>query len=153
MLVSENSGVTLRFRKGDLELEVIVGKDIDEKQIRAIQKLIQPFALGLSRLTDLSNNTLINSSLEGSMYIKLKSAIKSVFKYGQWFTSNEAKEAFEDVYGLNIKLATCSTYLRRMEEEGFLIARKVGRIVEYKLAEGIDEEVIVSKVKSSNNVL
>ena len=149
----EDSGVKLRLRKGDLELEVIVSRDVDEKQIKAIQKLIQPFALGLVGLTESTSNNSTNSSIEGSMYIKLKSAIKSVFKYGQWFTSNEAKEAFEDMYGLSIKLATCSTYLRRMEEEGFLIARKIGRIVEYKIAEEINEEVAISKVKSSSNSL
>jgi len=151
--VPEDSGVKLRLRKGDLELEVIVSRDVDEKQIKAIQKLIQPFALGLVGLTESTSNNSTNSSIEGSMYIRLKSAIKSVFKYGQWFTSNEAKEAFEDMYGLSIKLATCSTYLRRMEEEGFLIARKIGRIVEYKIAEEISEEVAISKVKSSSNSL
>jgi len=151
--VPEDSGVKLRLRKGDLELEVIVSRDVDEKQIKAIQKLIQPFALGLVGLTESTSNNSTNSSIEGSMYIRLKSAIKSVFKYGQWFTSNEAKEAFEDMYGLSIKLATCSTYLRRMEEEGFLIARKIGRIVEYKIAEEINEEVAISKVKSSSNSL
>ncbi len=150
---SGNSGITLRLRKGDLELEIVVSKDIDEKQIKAIQKLIQPFALGLAASTSSSDAESGASSQEGSMYLKLKSAIRSVFKYGQWFTSNDAKEAFEDIYGSSIKIATCSTYLRRMEEEGFLVARKIGRIVEYRIAEDVGEEVVVSKIKSSNNLL
>ena len=147
--LTEESGIKLRLRKGDMELEIIVSKNVNEKQIAALQKLLKPFAEGLISQRDMKNvnSATSNNSSDLSLYVKLKSAVASAFRYGQWFTSLDAKEAFEDLYGINIKLATCSTYLRRMEEEGFLIARKIGRIVEYRIAEEFPEE---SSVIASN---
>lgn len=151
--MSDGSGVTIKLRKGDLELEIVVSKDTDEKQLRAIQKILQPFAIGLMNGNESSKDASSISSSEQSMYIKLKTAVKSIFRYGQWFTSIDAKEAFEDMYGSRIKLATCSTYLRRMEEEGFLIARKVGKIVEYRIMEENEAEAVVSKIHATKNDL
>jgi len=139
--LEKGSGIKLRLRKGDMELEIEMGSDVDEKQIRAIQKILQPFAESITQgsidNTATGHNAKQISDL--SIYLKLKNIIVEAFRYGQWFTSLDAKEVFEDAYGVRIKLATCSTYLRRLEEEGFLKARKVGRIVEYRIG-GIDEE-------------
>jgi len=139
------TGIKLKLRKGDMELEIVVGKDVDEKQIKALQKLLQPFAEGLTQ------NSFTDNSLSGSrahsdisLYSKLKYVISNVFKYGQWFTSIDAKEIFEDSFGAEIKIATVSTYLRRMEEEGYLISRKVGRVVEYKIADGQEEKLVAT---------
>ncbi len=147
--MANDSGVTIKLRKGDLELEIVVSRDTDEKQIKAVQKLLEPFAINLANQQKLNKESSTPEYPEKSMYIKLKSAIKSIFRYGQWFTSIEAKEAFEELYGSKIKLATCSTYLRRMEEEGFLSARKVGRMVEYRVIED-SEEIAISKIHTSN---
>ena len=117
-----------------MELEINVGKGVSEKQLKAIQKLLEPFAEGLIGKGN-RNKEVEDKSMDVPLYGKLKQIILSVFRYGQWFTSLDAREVFEDFYGVSIKTATCSTYLRRMEEEGFLISRKVGKMVEYRLNE------------------
>ncbi len=40
-----------------------------------------------------------------------------------WFTSSELKRIYEEVYGVNIRLSTLSTYLASLHSEGILIRK------------------------------
>jgi len=137
-------GLKLRLRKGDMELEVSISSDFNEKQLKLLQRFLSSL---LSSANEGIKENVVQREREGtrsstSIYERLRIAISSVFRYGQWFNSLEAKEAYEEMFGEEIRLSTCSTYLRRLEENGFLISRKQGRIVEYSLREPLEVKQI-----------
>lgn len=137
-------GLKLRLRKGDMELEVSISSDFNEKQLKLLQRFLSSL---LSSANESIKENVVQREREGarsstSIYERLRIAISSVFRYGQWFNSLEAKEAYEEMFGEEIRLSTCSTYLRRLEENGFLISRKQGRIVEYSLREPLEVKQI-----------
>ncbi len=130
-----------------MELEIMVGKEVDERQIKAIQKLLLPFAESITNDHARRENRKEKREGDLSMYDKLKNAISVAFRYGQWFTSLDAQEIFEEFYGEQIRLSTCSTYLRRLEDEGFLVSRKIGKLVEYRLVIDAKDEGLVRDVR------
>ena len=71
-----------------------------------------------------------------------------MFKTGEWFTSLDAKDVYEEMYNEEIETSTCSTYLRRMEREGFLESRrsKGRKIIEYRIRDLEIAEVLAAKV-------
>ncbi|MCD6491108.1 MAG: hypothetical protein ACP6IQ_00105 [Candidatus Njordarchaeia archaeon] len=143
--MSDNPGVKIRVKKGDLELEVTIDKSVSKEQLREIQKLLMPLNLGLGLIPGSPNKSEKKQQKRRSIYKELKEVISTVFKYGQWFTSLDVIEAYEEVKGKSLRQSTCSTYLRRMEEEGYLESRRSRKLIEYR----ITEEVLGSSVKPS----
>ncbi|MHA1615876.1 MAG: hypothetical protein ACTSX9_00985 [Candidatus Njordarchaeales archaeon] len=141
--VADNSGLKLKLRKGDLELEVSISSDFGEKQLKILQKFISNIISGANTVESSSEKPRARTNI--SIYERLKQAISTVFRYGQWFNSLEAKEAYEELFGEEIRVSTCSTYLRRLEEDGFLISRKQGRIVEYSLRKPLEVEPVIDQ--------
>jgi hypothetical protein len=70
-------------------------------------------------LEDAQDITL-EDALDLSLYDKVKLLISTVFGSGAFFTSNELCESYQDIFGINLKITTASTYLARLYEEGFL---------------------------------
>ncbi len=143
---TKSTGIKLRLKKGDLELEIEVGSDVSEEQLKLIQKLIAPFATSETNRNERKSRKRMNT--EETTYSRLKKAISVMFKTGEWFTSLDAKDVYEEIYNEEIETSTCSTYLRRMEREGFLESRRAkGRkIIEYRIRDLETAEVLAAKV-------
>ena len=60
--------------------------------------------------------------------LTIKSRLEYFLRYDRkaphdWFTSSELKRIYEEVYGVEIRLSTLSTYLASMHSEGLLIRK------------------------------
>ncbi|GEM_PF-2994781 len=132
----------IKVKVGDAEIEIKADGTLDKDTANTIKSVLAPLTSkissamskdGASKDGDLGEND--NGYTEGmNLYAKFRELIPNVFKYGQWFTSLDAKEAFHDTYGILLKSSTVTTYLRRLEEEGILISRKQGRLLQFRVA-------------------
>ena len=64
----------------------------------------------------------------GNEDLTIKSRLEYFLRYDRkaphdWFTSSELKRIYEEVYGVEIRLSTLSTYLASMHSEGLLIRK------------------------------
>jgi len=65
-------------------------------------------------------NITITEALDKSLYDRVKLLISTAFRMGNWFTTNELCDSYQDIFSVNLKITTASTYLARLYEEGFL---------------------------------
>ena len=135
----------IKIKVGDAEIEIKADGTLDKDTVNAIRSVLAPVTSKIAAhgkmkfLPDKGGDTIRTEDSPGTLetmnlYAKFKDLIPNVFKYGQWFTSLDAKEAFHDTYGILLKPSTVTTYLRRMEEEGILISRKQGRLLQFRVA-------------------
>lgn len=73
-----------------------------------------------------SSGVETSMSISTEIYSRIKNIVKSYFK-GGYFTSNQVKEVYEEVYNEEVKLNTVSTYLSRLYNEGRLNRVKHGK--------------------------
>jgi len=62
--------------------------------------------------------------------------IKKIFLVG-WFTSKELQLAYEKQFNEPITLSTCSTYLSRLTDRGFLIKKGASNQLRYRIMTAI----------------
>jgi len=67
-----------------------------------------------------------------TLYGRIQGLISEKFTLKQ-FTSDQIRDTFEDIYNQPIKLAEVSTYLSRMNDQGFVARRKRSRKWLYSL--------------------
>ena len=132
-----SDGIVIKVEQGDKKIEIRIGKDVNPEQLKVIQRVLERFAESSSSQTSKSKQN-DSSSKKGSVsrFFKVKTVIATYFKDGQWFTSVDLRELYEEVYKESLPANTASTYLRRLEKLGVLKGRKRGKVVEYVL---IDE--------------
>ncbi len=140
----------IRLKVGDIEVDVKAEGDIDGATLDAIKYLIYPIASNIFTRRDHprireTSRTNISTQAKQSIYSSFKETIMSVFRYGQWFTSGDAKEAYQDLNDIELKQSTVITYLRRMEKEGILLSRRQGRNIKFRLAPYLCETVQVDQ--------
>lgn len=138
--MEDEEGIQIELKKGDTELKVTMGSEITSNKIEAVKEMISPFAPSSGSPSKEENEKIEKNKQKkrrnkNSLFYRLKVLIANVFRYGQVFTSRKVREAFEEIFGESINASTCSTYLRRMEREGFLTVKSEGRIIEYHLSE------------------
>lgn len=68
---------------------------------------------------DAKDITIIEA-LDKSLYERVKLLISTAFRMGNWFTTNDLCDSYQDIFSVNLKITTASTYLARLYEEGFL---------------------------------
>lgn len=126
----------LRLQKGDIRVDLEIDITNDPQRVNAI--LSQVLQNIMSAMGAQQQRQVERESRERALskYQRLKELILTHLR-GQWFTSSDVKELFEAHYGEEIRSSTVSTYLRRLEAEGLLVSRSVGRIVEYRLADEV----------------
>ena len=129
----------VRIRAGGIELDVKAEGKIDGEAIELLKQIVQPFASALLRnnnRTELNRHDVDNfqQHKHSSIYSSFKETVLSVFRYGQWFTSSDAGEAYMDLHDVRLKKPTVITYLRRMEREGILVSKRHGRMIKFRLA-------------------
>ncbi|MEX0568162.1 MAG: winged helix-turn-helix domain-containing protein [Candidatus Njordarchaeota archaeon] len=133
--------IHIKLKLGDTEIEIKADGELDKDTLNTIKGLLAPITASISKKPQENNieNTVESpqpSSIhKTSIYSTFKETISSVFKYGQWFTSSDAREAFYDLYGTLLKQSTVSTYLRRMEKEGILLSKRYGKIIKFRLSD------------------
>ena len=127
-----NDGIVIKFQQGNKKLEISIGKDVSPDQLKILQKVLEALAIESAS----SENKSSEKNRGESLYSKVKLVVFSFFKNGQWFSSLDLRELFEETFGESIRSTTASTYLRRLEKEGYLESRKKGKFVEYRLLEG-----------------
>jgi len=155
-MVSEmGSGIVIRFEQGDKKLEITIGKEVSPEHLKILQKVLEKLAESNENHNDKKGNSRRKSKKgkrdNGSMYMRVKTIIFSVFKNGQWFTSIDLREVYEDMFGESLGSTTASTYLRRLESEGILESRKRGKILEYRVLE-ISNELIDDLVQNMRSM-
>ncbi len=132
-----SDGIVIKVEQGDKKIEIRIGKDVDPEQLRVIQKVLEKFAESSSSQTSKGKQNNSSHKKGGvSRFFKVKTIIATYFKDGQWFTSIDLRDLYEEIYKEVIPANTASTYLRRLEKMGVLKGRKRGKIIEYVL---IDE--------------
>jgi len=132
-----SDGIVIKVEQGDKKIEIRIGKDVDPEQLKVIQKVLEKFAESSSNQTNKNKqNDSSNKKGGASRFFKVKTIIATYFKDGQWFTSIDLRELYEEVYKETLPANTASTYLRRLEKIGVLKGRKRGKVIEYVL---IDE--------------
>ena len=67
--------------------------------------------------------------------------ISTAYGMGSWFTTNELCDSFQDVFNMQLKTTTGSTYLARLFEEGFLERSGSRNERKYKLKREIREKI------------
>lgn len=138
--IGEDKGISIELKKGEMELKITMDSDITKSKIEAVKDIISPFTYpeNSSKIPEMTareeSSTRSKNDSNNSLFYRLKVLIANVFRYGQIFNSKDAREAFEEIFGERINASTCSTYLRRMERDGFLTSEREGRIIEYRLS-------------------
>ena len=134
--------IRIRLQKGQIKVELEIDSNADPDSVNTMVSLI------LQKLVNESNDidkkptgkqdNDRNAQLRGIMpkYQRIKQLILSYFP-GTWFTSTDIKDLYESIFKEPIRHSTVTTYLRRMEEEGFLLSRRLGRYIEFKIADSI----------------
>jgi hypothetical protein len=92
-------------------------------------------------ITDLSSDKL-------TIKERLKLFLKFEYR-GRWFTSLDVKERYERQYNEEIKISTVSTYLSRLNNEGFLQKRGNRVEREYMIVDITDDNDPISSVEKS----
>lgn len=135
--------LSIKVKLGEAEVEIKADGTLDKETIQAIKNILTPITSRMPSVASTEGGPSVSGTLENqehavmknvNLYSKFKELILDVFKLGQWFTSIDAKEAFHDTYGILLKASTVTTYLRRMEEEGLLLSRRQGRLIQFKVA-------------------
>ena len=70
--------------------------------------------------------------------LTIKERLASFLRYDEraptdWFTSSQVKRIYEDVYKVNVRLSTISTYLASLHSEGILMRKGSRAMRQYKL--------------------
>ena len=132
----------IRIKVGNAEVEIKADGELNRETLAALKSMLQPLTNHIAETQRHSGSTSSNDKIpaeytsnKASIYTTFKEAITSAFRYGQWFTSIDAREAYYDLYGTLLKSSTTITYLRRMEKEGILVSKKQGKIVKFRLAQ------------------
>lgn len=138
MFFVEKEGIQIHLKKGDTELKITMGSDVSRSKIRAVKDMLGPFTpTSNTQSQDKQKNSQRNGEVrrrnKTSLFYRLKVLVANVFRYGQIFTSKDVREAFQEIFGEKLNPSTCSTYLRRMEQDGLLTSKKGNRIIEYRL--------------------
>ncbi len=146
--------VILEIEVGNEKSSVeFTGELSKEKTKKRIANFIEAFEFPTESSTSLSsgapfskkdiNDLSVSDFEEWTIKKRLKYFLFYEF-HQNWFTSKEIKKEYQSKYNEEIGLSTVSTYLSRMEKEGFL--KKRGNRVEreYRLSEearerGLDE--------------
>lgn len=136
--MEKDNGIQIELEKGETKLKINMGADVSSSKIKAVKEMILPFASNSnpSQKSERSPNqsTQKRKNSNTSLFYRLKVLVANVFRYGQIFTSKDVREAFEEIFGEELNPSTCSTYLRRMEQDHFLKTVKEGRVIEYRLS-------------------
>ena len=112
--VTNEEGVkTSMEREGDLMNEAF-----KSTTIRSIVRFLE----------DQIPSSVIDPYDMGNEDLTIKSRLEYFLRYDRkaprdWFTSSELKRIYEEVYGMEIRLSTLSTYLASMHSEGLLIRK------------------------------
>lgn len=151
-----SDGIIIKVEHGDKKIEIKIGKDVNPEQLKVIQKVLEKIAESSDERNGKVENRKKNSQPskrygEPSRFFKVKTIIATFFNTGQWFTSIDLRELYEETYGENLGSTTASTYLRRMETEGLLESRKRSRLVEYRVTKPIDFEPLISEPMVTDN--
>jgi len=127
-----SEGIIIKVEQGDRKLEIKIGKDVNPEQLKVIQKVLEKFAESATPKNSSSvKQEEVSSRSSPSRFFKVKTIIASYFSNGQWFTSLDLRELYEEFYKESLPPNTASTYLRRLEKQGVLNGRKRGKMVEY----------------------
>ncbi len=137
----------IKVRMGNTEIEIKADGELNKETLMALKNILQPFAGHITTPQNSPSSVGDPARQYGepmedrtSIYTKFKETIMSAFRYGQWFTSIDAREAYYDLHGVLLKSSTTITYLRRMEKEGILISKKQGKMVKFRLAQIMEPE-------------
>ncbi|NHJ03376.1 MAG: hypothetical protein EAX90_01010 [Candidatus Heimdallarchaeota archaeon] len=90
---------------------------------------------------DGSEDIPIEDALDLPLYDRVKLLISTAYGMGSWFTTNELCDSFQDVFTMQLKTTTGSTYLARLYEEGFLERSGSRNERKYKLKREIREKI------------
>ena len=133
----------IKLKVNNAEIEITADGQLDKETLNTLKSLLLPITSALGNNQSFDNQSLQThdivvhdvekSASTSSLYSKFKALVISLFKHGEWFTSLDVREAFQDSYGILLKPSTIATYLRRMEAEGLLRSRKRGRMIEYQV--------------------
>ncbi|HUU79676.1 MAG TPA: hypothetical protein VMX55_15150 [candidate division Zixibacteria bacterium] len=88
-----------------------------------------------------SEDIPIEDALDLPLYDRVKLLISTAYGMGSWFTTNELCDSFQDVFTIQLKTTTGSTYLARLYEEGFLERSGSRNERKYKLKREIREKI------------
>jgi len=147
--------IQIKLKVGDIELEIKADGELNKEAMATIKYLLSPLASSISERLEKRNISApepANDSSNQSIYVLFKDTVMSVYRYGQWFTSRDALEAYYDIHDVKLKHSTVTTYLRRMEKEGILISKRQGRIIRFRLAPQICEVPRISQDRIINTV-
>lgn len=89
---------------------------------------------------DGSEDIPIEDALDLPLYDRVKLLISTAYGMGSWFTTNELCDSFQDVFTIQLKTTTGSTYLARLYEEGLLERSGSRNERKYKLKREIREK-------------
>ena len=133
----------IKLKVGNAEIEIKADGELDKETLATLKSILSPVTSNLSQNMGEVDSEHQDREPEtatkriSNIYAKFRELIVSVFRYGQWFTSLDAKEAFFDMYNMTLKSSTVSTYLRRMEKEDILESKKYGRILKFRVREAV----------------
>jgi len=148
--------IRIRLQKGQIKVELEIDSNADPESVNSMVSLI------LQKLVDESGNldSKSLSKLEGERNVQLKGIVPKYQRIkqlillhfpGTWFTSTDIKDLYENIFKEPIRHSTVTTYLRRMEEEGFLLSRKIGRYIEFRIADSIAPIVSIPSQSQIHN--
>lgn len=146
----------IKLKLQDAEIEIKADGNLDKDTLNTLKSILAPLTTSISKkkhdetVSDADGTSSTSGAPKQSIYSVFKEMISSVFKYGQWFTSSDAREAFYDLYGTLLKQSTVSTYLRRMEKEGILVSKRYGKIIKFRL---LDELCIASAQPQQRKII
>ena len=160
-----SDGIVIKVEQGDKKIEIKIGKDVNPEQLKVVQKVLEKFAESTVQNSAQAQSKKDNESRSvrngPSRFFKVKTIIATYLSSGQWFTSLDVRELYEEVYKEELPPNTASTYLRRLEKNGVLKGRKKGKIVEYVVVDpsaldsgmnqgGVGEKSVVVGGEESN---
>lgn len=114
-------------KSGRIREFTVSGEDLNSESLEKV------FAALKQKLGDTGENRAPQPSIMArditdlsSDKLTIKDRLKLFLKFeyrGRWFTTLDVKDRYEKQYGDEIKLSTVSTYLSRLNNEGFLERR------------------------------
>ena len=115
---------------------------LDEKSLKKlIVSANNILGKGSSSAINEGQDILIQDALELPLYERVKLLISTAYGMGSWFTTNDLCDSFQDIFSMQLKTTTGSTYLARLYEEGFLERSGSRNERKYKLRRELREKI------------
>jgi len=135
-------GITIKVENGDQRIEISIGSDVSPEHLKILQKVLQTIAEKTNENKKRKENRKKTKRKNSdSIFFKVRMLVLERLANGQWFTSLDLRELYEEIYNEPLPANSASTYLRRMESLGMLTSRKYGKLVEYRVV----NEVLTQK--------